>query len=97
MATYIILGRYTEQGIRNIKQGPQRLDAVRKAIEQGGGKMSQFCLTMGHYDFVAVADAPDDERFASILLSIVSAGNVRTETLKAFPEEDYRRIVAALP
>jgi len=96
MPTYIILGKYTEQGIRDIKQGPQRVDAVRGAIEAAGGKMPGFYLTMGRYDFVAVGEAPDDETFTRVLLAVVSQGNVSTETLKAFPEADFRRIVGSL-
>jgi len=97
MATYIILGKYTEQGIRNIKQSPQRLDAARQAVEAAGGKMPQFYLTMGQYDFVAISEGPDDEAMTRVLLAIGSSGNVKTETLKAFPEADYRRITASLP
>jgi uncharacterized protein with GYD domain len=97
MPTYIILGRFTDQGIRNIKNGPQRLDQVRGALEAVGGTMPGFYLTMGQYDFVAVSEAPDDESFTRVLLSIVSNGNVTTQTLKAFPEDDYRRIIASLP
>ncbi|HEY7466620.1 MAG TPA: GYD domain-containing protein [Dehalococcoidia bacterium] len=97
MATYIILGKYTEQGIRNIKQSPQRVDQVRAAVEAAGGKMPGFYLTMGQYDFVAITEGPDDEAITRVLLSVVSSGNVSTETLKAFPEADYRRIIASLP
>jgi uncharacterized protein with GYD domain len=97
MATYIILGKYTEQGIRNIKESPQRLDAVRRAVESAGGKMPGFYLTMGQYDFVVITEGPDDETMTRVLLSMVSSGNVSTETLKAFPEADFRRIVGSLP
>ena len=97
MATYIVLGKYTEQGIRNIKEGPQRVDAVRQLVESAGGKMPAFYLTMGQYDFVAVGEAPDDETITRVLLSIGTHGNVKTETLKAFPEADYRRLIASLP
>ena len=96
MPTYIILGKYTTQGIQNIKQGPQRVDAARQAISAAGGKMD-FYLTMGQYDFVAVTEAADDEAFTRALLAVASSGNVSTETLKAFPEADYRRIIASLP
>jgi uncharacterized protein with GYD domain len=96
MATYIVLGKYTEQGMRNIKESPQRTDAVRDAVEAAGGKMPAFFLTMGQYDFVSVNEAPDDETMTRILLGIASGGNVSTETLKAFPEADYRRIIGSL-
>lgn len=97
MASYIILGRYTEQGVRNIKEGPQRVEAARRAIEAAGGKMAAFYLTLGQYDFVVVAEGPDDETVARVLLGIASAGNIKTETLRAFTEEEFRRIVAGLP
>jgi len=97
MATFIVLASFTDQGIRNIKQSPQRLDAARQAVEAAGGKMPQFYLTMGQYDFVAISEGPDDEAMTRVLLAIGSSGNVKTETLKAFPEADYRRITASLP
>lgn len=96
MATYIILGKYTSQGIRNMKDSPQRLDAARRAIEAAGGKMGGFYLTMGQYDFVSIGEAPDDETMTRVLLGIAASGNVTTETLKAFPEADYRRITGSL-
>jgi uncharacterized protein with GYD domain len=96
MPSYIILGKYTDQGIRNVKQSPQRLDAARGAVEKAGGTM-QFYLTMGRYDFVALTEAPDDETFAKVLLGIGASGNISTETLKAFPEAEFRRITAGLP
>jgi uncharacterized protein with GYD domain len=97
MATYIVLGKYTQQGITNIKQGPQRVEAARSAIEAAGGKMPGFYLTMGQYDFVAIMECPDDETMTRAILTVASSGNVSTETLKAFPEADYRRIIGALP
>jgi uncharacterized protein with GYD domain len=97
MATYIILGKYTQQGIQNIKQGPQRVGAARGAIEAAGGKMPGFYLTMGQYDFVALIECPDDETLTRAILTVAASGNVTTETLRAFPEADYRRIVDGLP
>jgi uncharacterized protein with GYD domain len=97
MATYISLINYTDQGIRNIKESPKRVDAARELLKKVGGEMRQLYLTMGAYDLVTVVEAPSDEVMASFALALGSAGNVRTTTLKAFPEADYRRIVAALP
>jgi uncharacterized protein with GYD domain len=97
MATYIILGKYTQQGIQNIKQGPQRVDAARSAIEGAGGKMPGFYLTMGQYDFVSIVEAPDDETMTRAILTVGQGGNISTETLKAFPESEYRTIVGSLP
>jgi uncharacterized protein with GYD domain len=96
MPTYILLGKYTEQGIRNIKQGPQRVDAARQAIEAAGGKMVGFYLTLGQYDFVSVLEAPDDVVYTSAILSIASGGNISTQTMKAFPEDEYRRVISGV-
>ncbi len=94
MPTYIVLVNWTDQGIRNVKESPQRLDAWKKVIEAAGGKLIGFYLTMGRYDQVSIIEAPSDETVAAVLLSRGSRGNSRTETLKAFPEEQYRDIIA---
>ena len=94
MPIYISLVRWTEQGIRNVKESPQRLDAAKKAIEAAGGKWLGFYLTMGRYDMVLIFELPSDEVAATVALSVGSRGNVRTETLKAFPADQYRGIIA---
>lgn len=96
MATYIGLVRYTDQGIRNIKDSPTRLDATKKLFQGAGGELKQFYLVMGKYDIVFVADAPDDETAARMALSLGALGNVRTETLRAFSEPEFRKIVGSL-
>jgi uncharacterized protein with GYD domain len=97
MPTYITLLRWTQQAIQHIKESPARLDQAREAIKAAGGELKAYYLTMGQYDGVAISEAPDDEAYARILLAIGSAGAVRTESLRAFPEEDYRKIITALP
>jgi uncharacterized protein with GYD domain len=92
-----MLVSWTQDGVKNIKKSPDRLTAAKKAFQSAGGEMKEFYLTMGRYDMVVVAEAPDDETFAKIVLAISSGGSVRTETLRAFPEDEYREIVAALP
>ena len=96
MASYIILINYTEQGIRNIKDSPQRADAARQALRDMGGDMKELYLTMGAYDLVAVAEAPSDDVMAKFALTVGSLGNVRTTTLRAFSEAEYRSIVGSL-
>jgi uncharacterized protein with GYD domain len=97
MATYIMLVSWTQDGVKNIKKSPDRLTAAKKTFQSFGGEMKEFYLTMGRYDMVVVVEAPDDETLAKIVLAISSGGAVRTETLRAFPEDEYRKIVAALP
>lgn len=97
MSTYIILANYTDQGIRDIKQSPQRLDAARHAVREAGGEMKEFFLTLGAYDFITFVEASSDADLAKILLSLGSLGNVRTTTVRAFTESEYRSIIDALP
>ncbi len=97
MATYIILINYTDQGIRNIKDSPKRLDAAKKMLKTLGGEIKDFYLTMGSYDLAIVAEAPSDDVIAKFSLASGSLGNIRTTTLKAFPEAEYRKIVGTLP
>ena len=97
MATYISLISYTDQGVRDIKDAPKRLTAAKKLLASMGGKVKAFYLTLGGYDVVSIAEAPDDETIAKFVLTLAAAGNVRTTTLKAFPEADFRKIIQALP
>ena len=97
MPTYITLLKYTQKGIENIKQGPSRLDAAKAAIKAAGGDMKAYYLTMGSYDAVSITEAPDDTTYSKVILSIASKGAIQTETLRAFPEDEYRKIIAALP
>lgn len=94
MPTYISLVSWTDQGIRNVKEAPRRVDDFKKAVEATGGKVNGFYLTMGKYDIVVIVDLPSDETAAAIVLSTGSRGNIRTETMKAFPEDQFRNIIA---
>jgi uncharacterized protein with GYD domain len=96
MATYIILINWTQKGIENVKESPDRLDMAKKAFQAYGSKLKEFYLVTGRYDMVIVAEAPDDETVAKLALTIGSGGAIRTETLRAFSEDEYRKIIAAL-
>jgi len=97
MATYITLLRFTQRGIESIKESPARLDAAKRAFQAMGAELKEFYLVMGQYDAVVIAEAPDAETATKLALAIGSAGAIRTETLRAFPEDEYRKIIAALP
>ncbi len=96
MPIYINLMTYTDQGLRDIKKSPGRFDAARKVAEELGGSMEALHLTMGIYDLVAISQFPDDVTAATFVLRIGALGNVRTTTVKAFPENAYRKIVEAV-
>jgi len=97
MPTYIALLKWTGKGIAAIKGSPARLDAGRQAFKKAGMEIKETYSTMGRYDLVCVIDAPDDETYAKGMLSLGAQGNVSTETLKAFSEDQFRKIVDSLP
>ncbi len=96
MTTYIMLGNWTDQGARAIASSPARLDAARTAIEEMGGRLHSFLMTMGEFDFVLQFEAADDAVAARFALLLGRMGNVRTRTMKAFPEQAYREIAASV-
>ncbi len=97
MAKYISLVKYTAKGIENIKESPNRLDAFKSLCESMGGKLDAFYLTMGRCDMVVIVDAPDPETVAKIFLTTTSGGAVSSETLPAFAEAEYRKVISELP
>ena len=97
MSTYISLINYTEMGIRKIKESPRRLNIVKKLAKKLGGELKDFYLTIGDHDLVVIYEMPDDETAAKFLLSVGSVGALQTKTMIAFPEDQYRKIIAALP
>jgi uncharacterized protein with GYD domain len=96
MPHYIVLGNYTEQGMRNIKGSVKRDEEARRVIERAGGKV-QLYYTMGEYDFVAVLEMPSDESLLKFLLEIGQGGNVKTKTLKAWSEPETHKVMFQLP
>jgi uncharacterized protein with GYD domain len=96
MATFILLGDYTDQGIRNIKDSPKRLDAARGMASRLDVRIKDYYLCMGSHDIVIVVEATSDEAMAKFALSVGAVGAVRTTTLKAFDEQQYRKIVGEL-
>jgi len=97
MPTYISLIRFTQKGMETIKEGPKRVDAAKERFRAAGGELKAFYLVTGQYDAVAISELPNDEAVARLALGTGSMGNVRTETLRAFSEDEYRKIIAALP
>ncbi len=97
MPTYIALMKNTDQGIKDIKNAPKRVEEARKAIEARGGKMIGFYLVTGEYDYVAIAEATSEESAMTFMLGLGSAGNVRTTTLRAFSLEEFAQMVKKLP
>jgi len=96
MPNYVMLATWTEQGMRAIDDSPKRIDTARKTLEEMRGHFISVYMTMGQYDLVITYDAPDDAVAARLSLMLGKLGNVRTVSMKAFPEEAYRQIVNTL-
>ena len=95
MPHYILLTRWTEQGIRNVKDSLTRAAAGRKEAEKLGGKLTIY-WTLGKYDSVAILEAPDDETAMQYALKLSSLGSIRTETLRAFTEQETTEIISKI-
>ncbi len=96
MATYIVLGNFTDQGIRNVKDTVKRADAVKEAAKKFGVTMKDIVWTLGAYDMVVTFEAADDQAVTAFGLAVGSAGNVRTQTLRAFDRSEMTTILAKL-
>ena len=93
MTTYIMLANWTDRGLQAVTDGPKRMDNAKKMLADMGGRMQSLYLTMGQYDLVGIFEAPDDAIAVRFTLMLGRLGNVRTVTMKAFPEEAYRQII----
>jgi uncharacterized protein with GYD domain len=96
MATYILLGSFTDQGIRNIKDTTKRSEAVRAMGKKLGVTVKDMYWTLGQYDVTAILDAPDEATATSLALSVGALGNVRTQLLRAFTEKEIAPILGGM-
>jgi len=96
MPTHIIQSQWTDQGIRSVKESATRLELGKKKLKEMGGEIKAFYMTTGAYDMLAVVEVPNDEVLAAHLLWLDSQGNLRTQTVRAFTEEEHRKIVDRL-
>ena len=96
MGTYIALSSFTDQGVRDVKNSTKRAEAVKKAAKKFGAEMTHIYWTLGHYDLVAIIEAPNDESATAFALAIGAAGNVRTQTLRAFSKDEMNGILAKM-
>lgn len=97
MAIYVVLGNFTEQGIKHIRNSPDRASAFQGMAALMGIKPKAVYWTMGDYDIVLIIDAPDEETLAAAMFTLGAQGNVRTKTMRAFGAEALGRIIAKMP
>lgn len=95
MATFVVLGIWTEQGAKKFADAPARARANEANVAAMGGKVVGTYLTLGSYDFVSIVEAPDDATLTAGLLVLGAAGNIRTVTMRAFGISEMEAIAAA--
>jgi uncharacterized protein with GYD domain len=96
MATYLMLGQFTDQGIRNVKDTTKRAEALKDMARKVGATVKEVYWTLGQYDVAAVFDAPDDATITALLLSVGALGNVRTQCLRAFGATEISQILGKM-
>ncbi|HCI81114.1 MAG TPA: GYD family protein [Ktedonobacter sp.] len=96
MPTYISLVNLTEQGIREAKNAPERLQTFDTALRAAGGRLIGFYLVMGQFDYIVITEAPDDQTAARLILGTIAQGSMRTQTMRAFPREEFESIAKGL-
>jgi uncharacterized protein with GYD domain len=98
MAHYLVLFSFTDQGLTTVKQVPNRVEKARQVFQEQGAQVTAFYAVLGaEFDTLFIAEAPSDEAIARAALAVASLGNVRTQTLRAFNEAEFGRIVSGLP
>jgi len=93
MPKYVLLMNLTEQGVKNIKEAPERIESSIKGLEEAGGKLIDFYAVMGQYDYVSIVEYPSDEVASAQVLGLIEAGFVRTTTLRAFSKDEFAEII----
>ncbi len=97
MPTFISFVNWTDQGIKEVKDSPNRIEAARAALKGLGGEVKDIYVTTGQYDILVIVDAPDGDVMAKFALAIGAQGNVRTTTCRGFTEGEFQKIVSNLP
>ena len=97
MATFVVLSKFTDQGIRTIKNSPQRATQAAELAKTFGCEMKQIYWTFGEYDVVTITEAPDDESAAAFCYALSALGNIRTQSLRALTKDEVSAIIAKLP
>jgi len=97
MPKYVLLGNWTDQGVRNAKDTVKRARAARESFASMGVNAREWFFTLGQYDVVLTVDAPDDETLTRAVLALAMQGNLRTTTLRGFNEKEMEGVVSGLP
>src|SRR5512132_1163514 len=94
MSTYIVLLQFTDQGIRTVKETTKRAAAAKDTAAKMGAQITELFWTLGGYDLVIIAEAPDEETITAVMLKLASLGNVKSQTLRAFRSKEMEAILS---
>ena len=97
MPTYMSLIKYTQKGVENMKESPDRLNAAKEIFKSMGAEIKSFYLAMGRFDAVVISEIPDDETAMKLSIKLGSAGAIRTESFRIFNENEYRKLISEMP
>jgi len=97
MVTYMMLMKLTDQGIKNVREAPERYEGAIKAFEKTGGKLIGFWIAIGEYDYVSVGESTSDEAALAFAVALSSLGNVRVESVKLYSREQFTSLIKMLP
>ncbi len=97
MATYVSLLKWTEQGVKNVKDSVKRVRQAEEAVAKAGGRLVHVYYTQGEYDLVAIYEWSDDETANAFFLSLAAAGNVKSQTSRAYSPDEMERIINKIP
>ena len=93
MARYVVLIDWTQRGVESFQESVDRYEAAQQAFQEIGVSFQDVYWTLGSHDIVSVVEAPDDESLAAALLRVASQGNIRTQTLRAFTQDEMRSVI----
>jgi len=97
MVRMVLLMKLTEQGAKDIKGAPQRIEQALQTIEKIGGKLLGFYAITGEYDYLAIGEMPSDEVGMTFVMGLTALGNVKVTTCRAYTKEEFAAIVGNLP
>jgi uncharacterized protein with GYD domain len=97
MANYVVLTHWTGEGAVHADKAPERVEQAREMARAMGAEIKAFYMLMGRYDTMVLMEAPDDATMAKFALSLARKGSVRTETMPAFTEDEFKKLIASLP
>jgi uncharacterized protein with GYD domain len=97
MPTFILSLNWTDQGIRGVKEAPKRSQAAKDLAKKLGVEIKQVYLTSGEHDLLLIVESTTGDNVAKFALATSALGNVRTNTVRAWPETEFQKLISELP